>query len=62
MDIRAARKIAGDVGNVRFSNDDRREAFYRLHCSVNKGLKQDYALAKAIWDFFGNLDKEKAQK
>jgi hypothetical protein len=55
MNIRTARKIAEDVGNVNFSNSDRRAAFHRLDISALNGSKEDFKLAKNIWDFFGNL-------
>jgi len=58
MDIRTARKIAEDVGNVKFSNSDRRSAFHRLDISVLGGSKEDFKLAQNIWDFFGNLGVE----
>lgn len=63
MDVRTARKIAQDVGNVQFTNQERRQAFWALDTSAFKSKdpvksRDDRILAKVIWDFFGNLGVE----
>ena len=64
MDIRTARKIAADVGNVKYSDDSRRSAFHRLHVELQrpdgdyrgKGITigQLTQLTKNIRDYFWN--------
>lgn len=59
MDIRTARKIADDIGDVRFNDDDRRRAYWRLDHSIFKTgdrdvAKQDRDRAQTILTYFGN--------
>lgn len=60
MNIKTARKIAQDVGNIGYTNDDRRRAFWRLDRSVldpktpRDVQKADRELARNVWNYFGN--------
>lgn len=60
MNITRARRIANNVGG-HFTNDERRNAFYRLDMSVMADRTpfdvrtSDKRLAQNIWDWFGNL-------
>lgn len=60
MNITKARKIAADVGAISWTNSDRRNAFHRLDMStmnphtLRDVRSSDLALARNIWDFFGD--------
>ena len=62
MDIRKARKIAErlDFFEVSsFQDEDLRNAFHRLDRSGLQGNKNDFTLAKKIWTYYGNKDRNK---
>lgn len=55
MNIRTARKIGDDVGNVDLTDQERRQAFWRLEAQRNKpGWPEDRKRAQAIWSYFGS--------
>jgi hypothetical protein len=59
LDIRTARKIADDVGNVTFDDAIRQRAFHRLDIGMSKARdnaarRADQARAQVILDYFGN--------
>lgn len=63
MNIRTARKIADNIGDVGIADSDRRNAFARLNDARKYLAAEDRDRAQKIWDYFGNrADKGKAQE
>lgn len=55
MDIRNARKVAENI--EKFSTPVVHEAFHRLDRSGLDGNKNDQNLAKKIWNYYANKDR-----
>ncbi len=60
MNITEARHIANLVNDHRFKGfmPEIRAAFHRLDRSAMRGNREDYKLAKMLWDYVGDISKE----